>query len=791
MAPSARFVGRRVKRVEDPRLLRGQARYIDDLVPNGVLHVVFVRSPHAHAGVLRIDRRAAGALSGVAAVLTAGDVTHLLPKPISIQPSGFHAVPRAPLADGSVSYVGQPVAAVVARDRYVAEDAAALVAVDYEPRPAVVTPEQALDPAAPRVHASLPSNIAFEHAWTAGDVDGAFRRAARVVRARFVQPRIAAAPLEPRGCVADYDGSQLTVWISTQMPHRVRRDLSAVLAWPEHRIRVIAPEVGGSFGCKVGLYDDELVAVAAAVRLGRSVKWVETRSENLVATAHGRGQVLEAELAVDALGVFLGLRVRSLADVGAFVETFTAGPPMQTGRLITGAYKIPAASFALHGLYTHKTPLGSYRGAGRPEATYVIERLADVAAAEIGVDPVDIRRRNLIGDREFPYRVPSGLTFDSGRYETTLDRALALAGYTALRREQGQARREGRLLGIGLATFVEPAGTGPSRLMPFEGWEYGSVRVEPSGRVVVVTGISPHGQGQETTFAQIVADELGIDLEDVAVVHGDTAIVPAGFGTGGSRGTAVGGTAVYLAVQTVKDKARRIAAHLLEVAAEDIVWDRSDLRVHEVPARAVTFREVAREAHRAEGLPAGMEPGLEASRAWDPPAFTAPFGAYVAVVEVLPDTAEVLLHRFVGVDDVGRILSPLLVEGQLHGGIVQGVGQALLEEIVHDSSAQCLTQTLMDYALPKAAHLVRLELDNTVTATPVNPLGAKGVGEAGAVGAPAAVMNAVCDALRPLGIRDVGMPAAPLAVWTAMRRARADGTLTDRPRTARNNVGRK
>lgn len=698
-----------------------------------------------------------------------------MPKPISIQPSGFRAVPRVPLAGDAVHYVGQPVAAVLALDRCIAEDAAALVDVDYEPLPAMVTPEQALEPDAPRVHAVLSSNVAFEHTWTTGDVDDAFRRAAHVVRGRFSQPRIAALPMEPRGCVAQYDGSWLTVWISTQMPHRVRRDLAAVLAIPEHRIRVIAPEVGGSFGCKVGLYDDEIVTIAAALRFRRCVKWVETRSENLVATAHGRGQILDAELAATADGVFLAIRVRGLADVGAYVETFTAGPPLQTGRLITGAYKIPAASFAVRGVYTHKTPTGSYRGAGRPEATYVIERLADLAAAKIGIDPADIRRRNLIGEQEFPYRTPSGLTFDTGRYACTFDRALTLAGYTALRREQAQARREGRLLGVGLATFVEPAGTGPSRLMPFAGWEYGSVRVEPSGHVVVVTGISPHGQGQETTFAQIVADELGTSLEDVDVVHGDTAVVPAGFGTGGSRGTPVGGTAVYLAVQAVKDKVRRIAAHLLEVSAEDIVWEGGDLHVRGAPARALAFRDIAREAHRAERLPAGLEPGLEASRAWDPPNFTAPFGAYVAEVEVMPDTGEVHLRRFVGVDDVGHILSPLLVEGQLHGGMAQGVGQALLEEIVHDTTGQCLTRTLMDYAMPKAANLVNFELDNTVTPTPLNPLGAKGVGEAGAVGTPVAVMNAVLDALRPLGVHEFDMPAQPLKVWTAIQHARASG----------------
>ncbi|HYM69209.1 MAG TPA: xanthine dehydrogenase family protein molybdopterin-binding subunit [bacterium] len=769
--PVPRFVGARVKRVEDPRLLRGQAQYVGDLHLPGLLHLVFVRSPHAHARVRGVETGTARELSGVVGVLTGPDVAHLAPKPIAIQPPGLRTPPHAPLAVNDVRYVGQPVAAVAAVHPYVARDAADLVQVDYDPLPAVVDPERALDPQAPLVHPALESNLAFEHGWTDGDVDGAFRRATRVIEGRFVHPRVAAMPLEPRGCVARYDGHLLTVWMSTQMPHHVRADLSAVFDVPQHRIRVIAPEVGGSFGCKTGLYDDEIVTVSAALRFGCPVKWIETRSENLVATAHGRGQVHEAALAVGADGRFLAVKVRGVADLGAYPETFSASPPLLAGRLITGAYRIPAASVVLRGVYTHRSPTAAYRGAGRPEAAYLIERLADLAAEEMGLDPAEIRRRNFIRPEEFPYRVPSGLTYDTGRYAFTLERALALARYDECRVMQAQARAEGRLVGVGLATFVETAGSAPSRTLPYAGWEYGGVRVDPSGHVVVVTGTSPHGQGQETTFAQLVADTLGIGLDDVTVLHGDTAVVPAGFGTGGSRGTCVGGAPVYLAAEAVKAKARRIAAHLLEAALEDVIFEDGRLHVQGTPARGMSFREVASEAHRGARLPPEIEPGLEATCTWDSPGFTVPFGAYVAIVEIVRETGEARVLRFIGVDDVGHVLSPLLLEGQLHGGITQGLAEALREEIVYDDAGQCLTTSLMDYAAPKAADVPDFELGFTVTPTAMNPMGAKGVGEAGTVGAPAAVMNAVFDALRPLAVRTLDMPAGPQKLWTAVRLA--------------------
>ena len=774
MSPAPRFVGSEVKRIEDPRLLRGQAQYVDDLAPPGLAHAWVVRSPHAHARLTRLDTAAAAALPGVYAVLTARDLAGLVrPKPLILAPPGTRVPARLPLAGDRVRFVGEPVAFVVAADRATARDAADLVAVEYEPLPPVVDPEQALEPDAPQIWPEAPGNVAYEHAWSAGDVEAAFARAHRVVGVRLVNQRLVALPLEPRGCLAHWQAGALTFWTSTQGAHKTRSLLAQTLGVPEHAIRVIAPEVGGGFGVKFGLYDEEVLTAVAARRLGRPVKWVETRREHMQATVHGRAQVHTAELAVDRDGTFLGLRVTGLGDMGAHLEGFTCLPPILCGRLVSGAYRIGAVSYATRGVFTTRTPTGPYRGAGRPEAAYLIERLADLAARALDLDPVEIRRRNFVRDQDFPFRSPSGLTYDSGRYGATLDLALARLDYAAFRKEQARARAEGRWLGVGFSTFVETASTGPSRTGAIAGHEYGAVRVEPDGRVVVLTGTSPHGQGTATVLAQIVADALGVTPEDVTVFHGDTAVVPLGFGTGGSRAASVGGTAVLLAAEAVRDKARKIAAHLLEAAEADLEFEGGRFHVRGFPQRGVTLAEVAAVAHRGQRIPAGLEPGLEAARVYDPPDFTIPFGVYVAVVEVVPDTGQVLLRRFIGVDDVGTVINPLLLEGQLHGGIAQGVAQALWEEVVYDETGQLLTGSLMDYAAPRADQLPEFELDRTVTPTPVNPLGAKGVGEAGAVGAPAAVVNAVVDALAPLGVTHVDMPLTPEKIWRLMKAASA------------------
>ncbi len=770
MSPAPRFVGSEVKRVEDPRLIRGQAQYVDDLTLSGLAHAYVLRSPHAHARIVRLDTSEAGKRAGVYLVLTARELGDAVkPKPLILAPPNTVNPPRLPLAGERVRFVGDPVAFVVAGDRATARDAADLVQVEYDPLPPLVDPEAAPRPGAPRLYPEAPDNVAYEHAWSTGDVEGAFARAHRVLRGRFVNQRLAALPLEPRGCLAQWQAGALTFWTSTQGAHKTRSLLAETLAVPEHSVRVIAPEVGGGFGVKFGLYDEEVLTAFAARRLGRPVKWIETRSESMVATFHGRGQVHVAELAVAADGAFLGLRVEGIGDLGAHLEGFTCLPPILCGRLVTGAYRIPAASYRVRGVFTTKSPTGPYRGAGRPEAAYLIERLVDHAARELGLDPVAIRKKNLVRDGDFPFKSPSGLTYDSGRYTLTLDRALQILGYETVRAEQARLRREGRYLGVGLSTFVETASTGPSRTGVLAAHEYGAVRVEPSGRVTVLTGTSPHGQGTATTLAQIVADELGLTPGDITVIHGDTAIVPQGFGTGGSRGATVGGTAALLAAQTVRDKARTIAAHVLEAAAADLQFEAGRFSVRGFAERAIGLGEIARIAHRGQQIPPGMEPGLDAARVYDPPDFTIPFGVYAAVVEVRADTGEVELRRFVGVDDVGHVINPMLLEGQLHGGIAQGVAQALWEEVVYDDTGQLLSGSLMDYAAPRADLLPSFELDRTVTPTPVNPLGAKGVGEAGCVGAPQAVVNAVVDALAPFGVTHVDMPLRPEKLWRLMQ----------------------
>jgi carbon-monoxide dehydrogenase large subunit len=637
----------------------------------------------------------------------------------------------------------------------------------------VSDPEAALAPGAPRVHADFPDNVALTWAWSEGDVEGAFARAHTVVRLRLVNQRLAGVALEPRGCVAEYREGTLTVWAGTQTPHRLRSGLAQILRLPEPTVRVIAPDVGGGFGCKIGFYADEALCAFAALRLGRPVKLFLTRREDFLTTTQARGQVNEVEAAVDADGTVLALRCRTLADLGAYLEVLTPYPGILTGRLLTGPYRIPVARYELTSVFTNAMATAPYRGAGRPEATYLLERTMDAIARACDLDPAEVRRRNLIQPGEFPYRAPSGLVYDSGQYEAALDRALTLVDYKRFRDAQRCAREEGRYLGIGFSTFMETAGVGPSKITPILGWESGTVRIEPSGKITVLTGTSPHGQGLETAFAQIAADLLGVPMEDVAVLHGDTAIVAAGVGTFGSRSISVGGPAIAASVEKVLDKARRIAALLLEAAAEDVVFDQGRFAVRGAPGRAVTLAEVAAAAYAGKTLPAGMEPGLEATTVWDPPNFTFPSGTHVAVVEVDADSGAVRLLRLVGVDDCGRVINPLLVEGQIQGGLAQGIGQALWEQMTYDASGQCLTGSLMDYAIAKSDMLPFFELDRIETPSPINPLGVKGCGEAGAIGSTPAIVNAVIDALAPFGVTHLDMPLTPTRVWEAIRQGQS------------------
>jgi carbon-monoxide dehydrogenase large subunit len=735
-----------------------------------------VRSPHAHARIRGVDTRRAAERSGVLAVFTAADIEGRVEAepPVGI-PSDARRPRRPLLARDTVRYVGEPVAVVVATDRYGAADAADLVDVDYEPLPAVSGPERALAPEAPRIHPEFPDNVALRWSWRTGDVDGAFARAHRVVRLRLVNQRVAGMAMEPRGCLAEYRAGMLTVWAGTQTPHRLRSGLAAMLKLPESAVRVIVPNLGGGFGCKIGYYCDETLCAFAAMRLGRPVRLFLTRREDFLATTQGRGQVNEVEAAVDADGRVLALRCRTIADLGAYLEALTPYPGMLTGRLLTGPYDIHAAAYELTSVFTNAMATAPYRGAGRPEATYVLERTMDEIARQLGMDPADVRRRNFIRPDAFPYRAPSGLVYDSGQYELALERALELAGYKNFRDYQRQALAAGRYVGIGISTFTETAGVGPSRTAPLPGWESAVVRVEPSGKVTVLTGTSPHGQGLETAFAQIVADRLGVAMDDVAVLHSDTAIVAAGIGTFGSRSLCVGGPAIVVAADQVLDKARRIAASLLEAAPADIVYERGRFAVRGAPGRDVTLAQVADAAYAARVLPAGLQPGLEASTIWDPSNFTFPSGAHVAIVEVAPDTGAVTLERVIAVDDCGVVINPMLVEGQVHGGLAQGIGQALWEHMVYDDSGQCLSASLMDYAAPKSDALPAFELDRVETPSPVNPLGAKGVGEAGTIGSTPAVVNAVLDALRPLGVTHIDMPLTPGRVWAAIQHARSGG----------------
>jgi carbon-monoxide dehydrogenase large subunit len=775
MASAASYVGRPMKRKEDPRLIQGLAQYVDDLRLPEMLQAAFVRSPHAHARIRSIDTSKALGAPGVLAVLTGEEVREALGMvPCAAQIPDMKMALRPALALGRARFVGEPVAVVVASDRYLARDAAELVDVDYEPLTAVVDPEKALAKGAPVLYEQHKDNVAYRWELEGGDVKKAFARADRVIKQRMINQRLIPVAMEPRGVLAEYRAGeqQLRVWSSTQIPHLLRTQIAAMLRHHEAQVQVITPEVGGGFGSKLNVYAEEALVAHLAMKLGRPVKWMESRRENFQCAIHGRDQIDEVEIAAQKDGTLLGLRVRIVADLGAYYQLLTPLIPTLTGLMMCGSYKVPAVRVEITGVLTNKMATDAYRGAGRPEATYIIERVMDLIAAELKKDPAEVRRRNFPRPRQFPYATPTGLVYDSADYEKCLDLALKNSGYAALRKQQAAARKQGRYLGIGLSSYVEVCGMGPSSAMPAGGWESGTVRVEPSGKVTVLTGASPHGQGEETTFTQIVSDLLGITPEDVRIVHGDTAAVPYGIGTFGSRGTAVGGTAMYKATQKVREKMAGIAGFILKEKPEKL-----EFRDGKILARggrkSLRFAEVVGAAYVAKTLPPGMEPGLEATTFFEPPNFVFPFGTHVCVVEVDPETGQVELQKYVAVDDCGNVINPLLVEGQIHGGIVQSVGQAFFEEAVYDEQGQLLTGELMDYAIPRAGDLPRFELSRTVTPSPVNPMGVKGVGEAGTIGATPALVNAVVDALAPLGVKHVDLPVKPERLWRIVQQAQA------------------
>ena len=776
----SQLIGARVQRREDPRLITGHGRFIEDHTLPGLTHLAVVRSPHPHALVLSIDTAAARALPGVLAVLTATDFHGVLsgsmPVTPSFAPEKKYVPERFPIADREVCFQGEPVAVVVATDRYVAADAAELVHVTYEPLPAVVDPEAAMRSGSPTAHSDGPDNIGWDMTYAGGDIDAAFQRAEVVVEERILQQRLAPTAMEPRGVMASYSpyDEQLTLWLSSQNPHFIRLFVSGAMGIPESRVRVVSPDVGGGFGSKISPYPEDYLVPAASKLLGRPVRWIETRTESIMTTIHGRGQVFHAEAAALRDGTLLGLRLTQVLDLGAYHGTFGAFQACAC-LMSGGVYRWEAISARTVGVLTNKVPTDPYRGAGRPEGTHLCERMVDRVAEELGMDPAEIRRKNFA--REFPFVNNFGLTYDSGNYDGTLDRALELSDYQGWRQRQAAARDEGRLVGIGLSTWVEICGLGPSAATAAATGgialvESAQIRFLPSGSVAAYVGTHSHGQGHDTTFAQLVAETLGVPLEAVDLRHGDTAEGPSfGYGTYGSRSLSVGGMALYTASQEILSKARKLAAHLLEASPDDLEFTAEAFSVRGNPQAQKSIQEVALAAYGGN-LPQGMEQGLEAVSHFDPPNFVWPFGAHVCVVEIDRETGAVEILSYTGVDDCGHVINPMIVEGQVQGGIAQSIAQALFEEVVYDEeSGQLVTGTMLDYLVPTMNELPVPTLDRTVTPSPTNALGVKGIGEAGTIAASAAVINAICDALRPLGIHHVDMPASPDRIWRLMQEA--------------------
>jgi carbon-monoxide dehydrogenase large subunit len=786
MTTTTRPFGSSVKRLEDPRLISGEAKYTEDLVVWGTAHMVVVRSPYAHATITGIDTSTAEQMPGVVGVFTGRQMKEAgfggIPCAWIVPESNCKSPEHPPIAIETVRYVGDAVAIVVAEDPYLGRDAALAVQVDYERLPVVTNARRATEENAPQLHEEAPGNLAFHWTVSGGDVERAFRDAEVVVKEEIINQRLIPNAIEPRRALAHYNRAEgsVTLWVTSQNPHIVRFLLSLDTPIPEHKIRVVTPEIGGAFGSKIPHYPEDTMVVFASQMLGRPVKWVETRSENYQATIHGRDHIQELELAATKDGKLLGLRAKTWANLGAYLST--AGPGIPTilhGLMLSGCYQIPAIREDVYGVFTNTTPVDAYRGAGRPEATFMVERIVSKLAHQIGMDPVELRRKNFIPPFTDGYEVATGLVYDTGNYEGALAKALELADYKALRDEQRELRGQGKLMGIGFSTYVEICGLGPSEVAGAVGfggglWESANIRFHPSAKVNVYVGVNPHGQGEETTFAQVVADQFGIPVEDVEVIHGDTDSTPMGWGTYGSRTTAVATGAIMGAVAKLQEKGKKVAAHLLEAAEEDIQFEDGKFFVKGSPDQAKTIQEVALAATTAWNYPKDLEPGFEASAFFDPSNFVYPFGAHIAMVDIDPDTGEVKLRRYVAVDDCGRVINPMIVEGQIQGGIVQGIGQALWEGALYDEDGNLITGSMTDYALPKAEYFPSFELAMTETPTDVNPLGVKGIGETGTIASTVAVYNAVMDALEPLGVEKIDMPLTPERVWRVIRDARGE-----------------
>jgi len=773
-------VGTSVKRKEDAGLLRGRATFVENLTLPGTVAMAVVRSPYAHARIVSVNLEPARAAEGVVAAFSgadlAGDWAGGMPCAWPVT-EDIKMPPHYPLATEVARYQGDAVAVVIAETRALAKDAAELVEVEYEPLDSVADAVKALEPDAPLVHEDLGTNECYVWKLETDDFQAAIDAADVAVTRRYFQPRLIPNAIEPRGVLAQAGPTgDVTIWSATQIPHILRFTMQLVLGIPESKVRVIAPDVGGGFGSKLNAYAEEYLAVALARRLGRPVKWIEERAENYQATIHGRDVATELTFAATKDGKITAVKGEMTCAMGAYLQLVTPGIPLLGAWLYSGPYEIPNYSVTFTGVFTNTTPTDAYRGAGRPEATYVLERSMDALAAELGVDPIELRRRNFI--QEFPHTMASGLTIDSGDYHASLDRLLELLDLDAIRAEQETRRASGeaKQIGVGFSTYNEMCGLAPSRILgairyAVGGWDSATIRFQPLGSVQVVTGTSPHGQSHETTWAQIVADQLSISVDDVEVLHGDTAVSQLGMDTYGSRSLAVGGVALWHAGEKIIDKARQIVAHQLEVSDDDLEFANGSFSVKGSPDRTMGIAEVAFAAHAAHNLPDGMEPGLEATAVFDPPNFSWPAGAHAAVVEVDTETGDARLIRYVAVDDVGNPVNPMIIDGQVHGGITQGIAAALYEEGAYDKDGNLLTTTMATYLVPSAAELPSFETDRTETEAE-NPLGVKGVGETGTIAAAPAVINAVVDALSHLGVTDVQMPATPERVWRAIEEAR-------------------
>ena len=778
---STRIFGSGIKRREDPRLITGEARYTDDIKLQGALHMAVVRSPYAHANIVSIDSSAAAGMPGVRAIYTGSDIDLAgLPTAWHIPDSDLKQPEHPALAREVARYVGDGVAIVLADSRYQAQDAADAVIVEYEELPAVVDPQRATEAGAPQLHADVEDNVAFR--WIMGDreaSDAVFDAADVVVSERIVQQRLLPTAMEPRAASAQFNAAtgELTLWCTSQNPHIHRFIVSGVTGLPENKVRVIAPEVGGGFGSKIPCYPDEALVSWAAMKTGVPIRWAETRSENYLITIHGRDHVQYVEMAASNDGQILGVRATVYAGMGAYLSTAAPGiPTILHGLLYVGPYTIDSVFCESIGVMTNTTPTDAYRGAGRPEATFLLERMVDKVAGALDMDPVALRRQNLIPPFEDGYEVATTLIYDSGDYEAAFDKALALAGYDDFRAQQSTARADGRYLGIGVTAYTEMCGLGPSQVagaVGFQGglWESATVRVTPTGKVQALIGASPHGQGSETTLAQIISQELGFPVDDIDVIHGDTTETPMGWGTYGSRTTPVTGAALAQASRKLKEKARVLAAHLMEANPDDIEYADGSFSVKGSPDQAQSIQDVALMAHLAWNMPEGMDPGFEESQFYDPPNFVYPFGTHIAIVEVDPITGIIDLQRYIAVDDCGPQINPEIVAGQIHGGVVQGVAQALCEGVIYSDDGQLLTGSMMDYCMPKADMFPNFELGETVTPSPHHPVGVKGVGETGTIASTPTVYNAVLDALAPLGIKQIDMPLTAAKVWQAIQHA--------------------